>query len=167
MKRMRLRLQRGATVTAVALAAIFVGVTAKAQSAANPLAALAGGWTGGGTLTLLGGTKENVRCRAEYSVTGEMRLRQDLRCASDSYRFDVIGDVVYSNGTISGNWHEVSRNVAGKLSGRASATLIEARIEGMTFAALLSVNTRGNRQTVSIRSPGSQVEDVQITLRRR
>src|SRR5258705_9723233 len=60
----------------------------------GPFAALSGGWSGGGSITLASGQRERLRCRANYNV-GEngTRLQQSLRCASDSYRFDVNGNI--------------------------------------------------------------------------
>jgi hypothetical protein len=49
--------------------------------------------------------QERLRCRASYGVAerGE-NLTLNLRCASDSYNFDLAGDVAYRGGAISGSW---------------------------------------------------------------
>ena len=41
------------------------------------------------------------------------------------------------------------------------------RAIGQTFAALLLITTRSDSQTVSIKSPGSQMQEVAITLAKR
>ena len=65
---------------------------AAAQS--PPFAGLAGSWAGSGSISLSDGSKERLRCKATYQVSdGERRLQQSLRCASDSYRFDLNSDV--------------------------------------------------------------------------
>jgi hypothetical protein len=138
-----------------------------AQRAADdgPFSAMAGNWSGNGTITLSDNTRERIRCRASYKpdAAGET-MALDLRCASDSYKFDLQSNIRYAAGKISGIWSEASRNAAGAIFGTASGGQIEARAEGQTFAALLSLTTRGNRQAVSIRSPGSALSEAAITL---
>src|SRR5690606_31567468 len=79
---------------------------------------LSGHWSGGGTVALAGGPKERIRCKAVYSVSGH-ELHQRLRCASDSYRFDLSSTVREQGGRLSGSWSETSRNIQGVLFGEA------------------------------------------------
>ena len=135
--------------------------------AAGPFSGLAGSWSGGGTIAMSNGANERIRCRVRYVVNADgNNVQQDLRCASDSYRFDLTANVVHRGGTISGNWSESSRGVGGTLSGRADSDQINALAEGSGFSANLNVATRGDRQTVTIRSPGSEVREVSMTLRK-
>jgi hypothetical protein len=61
-----------------------------AQHAVGPFAGLAGAWNGSGRIEMQNGNGERIRCRARYSVSqADEVLVQDLRCASDSYKFDV------------------------------------------------------------------------------
>jgi hypothetical protein len=139
-----------------------------AQAAASPFNAMAGSWSGGGVLRTSDGTQERLRCRASYDVgrTGA-ELRLNLRCASDSYNFDLTSDVQYRGGAISGSWSEASRNASGTISGRAAGDRIEALAQGQTFSADLSLTTRGRRQSVSIRPQGTQITAVSLALDRR
>jgi hypothetical protein len=43
---------------------------------------------------------------------------------------------------------------------------INARAEGQTFNAILALNTHGDRQSITIQSPGSEMSEVDITLTR-
>ena len=96
-----------------------------AQAATGPFAAMAGSWSGGGTLTTADGAQERLRCRATYSPAGgEDSLHLSLQCASDSYKFDVASDVVNRDGAISGSWNEALHNASGSVSGRASGNTI-------------------------------------------
>jgi hypothetical protein len=133
----------------------------------GPFAALSGSWSGGGSITLASGQRERLRCRANYNV-GEngTRLQQSLRCASDSYRFDVNSNIVSEGGTLSGSWTETSRNASGSVSGRVSGGQIQARIGGAGFSARLTLNTRGDRQSVTIESPGHEITEVSVALTR-
>jgi hypothetical protein len=135
--------------------------------AAGPFAQLAGEWNGGGTIRMASGDNERIRCRVRYAVDNDGNdFRQDLRCASDSYRFDLTSQVQHRGGAISGNWAETTRGVGGQLSGRASGSTIQALAESTAFSANLVVSTRGNTQSVTIRSPGSDVREVSMTLRK-
>jgi hypothetical protein len=129
---------------------------------------MAGEWAGDGTLKMHSGQQENLRCRARYAVgQGDSNLQLNIRCASDSYNFDLASQVVNNGGAISGDWRETSRNAGGTLAGRVSGDRIEVQAQGGAFAASLSVTTRGNRQSVAIRPQGTDVELVSLTLSRR
>src|SRR6202166_3425268 len=129
---------RGAAMFVVAL--LHSPLPAHAQQ--GPFTALSGSWSGGGFLTLASGQRERLRCRATYSAAENgTRLQQSLRCASDSYRFDVNSNIVSEGGTLSGSWTETSRNASGGMSGRVSGGQIQARIDGAGFSASLTVNT--------------------------
>ena len=140
-----------------------------AQAAMSPFRALAGSWTGGGTISLADGNQERLRCRASYDVDGSgSALRLKLRCASDSYTFDLASEVDYRDGAISGQWSEAGRNASGTIEGRADGDHIEAAAKGPTFSASLSPTTHGNRQTVSIRpQQGTDISEVSLALSRR
>ena len=143
-------------------------VPSLAQTArTSPFASLVGSWRGSGAITLSSGAKERIRCQADYRLKSLTATRLKLTCASDSYKFELESDVAATDGTLSGTWSERTRGVAGQIFGRISGSRIEIRAEGQTFSALLDMTTRGNRQSVSIRSPGSEMSGVSITLDRR
>lgn len=133
----------------------------------SPFTAMAGSWSGGGTLTTTDGMQEQLRCRANYNAPGAgTELRLSLRCASQSYTFDLASNVEYHGGSISGSWTEATRNASGTISGRAAGEHIDAAAHGNNFAANLSLTTRGGRQTVSIRPQQSNVAAVSLALAR-
>ena len=146
------------------LQSIFGAASSVALAQSPPFAGLAGSWTGSGSISLSDGSKERLRCRATYQVSaGDARLQQSLRCASDSYRFDLNSDIVSQQGTIAGTWSEASRGISGNLSGRAGSGSISAVVDAPGFQANLSVATRGNRQSFSIVSQGD-LRCVAITM---
>jgi hypothetical protein len=61
----------------------------------GPFLGLSGHWSGAGTVTMTDGTTERIRCKAAYAVnaTGKA-VQQTLRCASDSYRFEISSNVI-------------------------------------------------------------------------
>ena len=147
---------------------LFQSISSAAPYAAlaqsPPFAGLAGSWTGSGSISLSDGSKERLRCKATYQVSGaDARLQQSLRCASDSYRFDLNSDIASERGGISGTWSEASRGISGSLAGRASSGSISAVVDAPGFSANLSVATRGNRQSFSIVSQGD-IRSVAITM---
>ena len=94
-------------------------------------------------------------------------LKLALRCASDSYNVDFRGTAINSGGNMTGNWFESTNQAAGQFFGSIKGNRIDARIEGQTFAAFFNMTTYGNRQSVSLRSPGSRVSSVTMALTRR
>ncbi len=141
---------------------------APAAAAVSPFRAMAGSWAGGGTVDMANGERERLRCRASYDVAGRGdQLSLSLRCASDSYTFDLTSNAEYRDGAISGEWSEASRNASGTLEGRANGDHIDAAARGQNFSARLSLTTHGGRQTVSIRPQGGDIAGVSLTLNRR
>ena len=139
-----------------------------AFAAPSPFRAMAGSWAGGGTISTPDGGHERLRCRASYDVGGGGdQLSLNLRCASDSYTFDLTSNAEYRGGVITGQWSEASRNASGTLEGHASGDHIDAAARGQNFSANLSLTTRGGRQTVSIRPQGGDITGVSLALNRR
>ena len=150
---------------AALVALSFGGPPSLAQSA-GPFAGLAGTWTGGGTVSLASGASERIRCRATYAGGGNA-LQMNLRCASDSYNFNLTSNVQANGNAIAGSWTETTRNASGSVSGTASGGQIQARVSGPTFTANLAVAMRGNSQSIGIRSAGTELTGVNISLSRR
>lgn len=148
---------------------VVLGVAASpAIAAVSSFRNLAGTWSGNGMLSMANGEQQPLRCRAAYNVTGRGdAVSLNLRCASDSYNFDLTGNVEDRNGMISGQWSEATRNASGTIEGRAAGDHIEAAARGQNFSANLSLTTRGNRQSVSIQPAGTEVRNVSLTLARR
>jgi hypothetical protein len=145
------------------------GAALVARADSGPFTGLAGNWSGAGTITLGTGGRESIRCRAQYSVGGDgTTMQQSLRCASDSYRFDLSSDVSSSlGGVITGSWSESSRNMSGQISGSARAGQFNVIVTSPSFSANLTMTTRGDRQSVDISAPpGGQLTGVSIVLAR-
>jgi hypothetical protein len=146
--------------------AVMLGLSAPSLNAQSaPFAALAGSWAGAGRIDLQDGTSERIKCRASYSVgDGGLSFKQQLRCASDSYKFDVNSNIQSQGGSLSGTWSEATRNLTGKVSGNASASRIQARVDGGAFSAGLNVYTNGNQQGITIVPQGTEVKGVTVTM---
>jgi len=145
-------------------AALMLSVTASHAQAGGPFAGFDGNWSGSGTFSHATGTTENIRCKADYKVNANgLGLKQNLHCASDSYKFDLSSDVTSQGDRISGNWSEKSRNIFGNLQGTAGGGQIEVFVEASGFAANLNLRTTGNKQSVQIDSKG-EIRGVKITM---
>lgn len=136
----------------------------QSQAADGPFKGMAGNWSGPGNITV-SGARERLRCRAHYRVSNSgSTVDLSIRCASDSYKFDLQGGINYTNGAVTGNWSESAHGAAGTISGTMSGSVIRVSATGPYFSALLSMATRGNSQSITLNSPGSQISSVTISL---
>src|SRR4030081_924723 len=157
-------LGRAIKVAGVGIALMLSLSASQAQS--GPFAGFDGSWSGNGTVALSDGTTERIRCKADYKVNGSgLGLKQNLHCASDSYKFDLSSEVTSQGDRISGNWSEASRNIFGNLQGTAGGGQIDVFVEASGFAANLTLKTNGNKQTVQMSSKG-EISGVSITMTR-
>lgn len=79
------------------LALVVAMVSASIPAFAQPplIEALAGRWSGWGSVTLVGGQTESVKCIATYTAgPAEGEIEQVLRCASASYRVDASAQLL-------------------------------------------------------------------------
>jgi hypothetical protein len=133
----------------------------------HPFAALAGTWTGGGTIDLTNEIHERLRCRANYTYgKANNSLALSIRCASDNYKFELSSNVVERGGQFSGQWSETGYGVSGTISGRVNGQHISAVASGDNFNATLAVSTTGNKQSVTITPKATYIIKVQIGLGR-
>ena len=139
----------------------------RAPGDAGLFANLTGSWSGGGTITFAQGGRERIRCRAAYDSMGSGNsLQLELRCASDSYKFELRSNVTAGPSGITGQWNEATRNASGTVTGRATGDQIQALVDSAGFSASLIVLTRGDRQSVTIRTGGEKATEVAISLNR-
>jgi len=140
-------------IFAVATLLVATLTVSASHAQSGPFAGMAGNWSGGGTVTLDDGSTERIRCRASHAVgAGGNGLNLTLVCASDSYKFDLSGNVVSERGALTGTWGESSRGVNGTLEGRGANGNFQVVANAAGFSANLTVTTRGNRQSVVIRA---------------
>ena len=166
----RARINRTGTVVALMAASGLLGLMAlptTVEAAMGPFTALAGSWSGGGTITMSSGARERIRCRARYNVGGAgSSVALTLRCASDSYNFELQSNASHNNGAVSGTWAELTRQVGGNIEGSARGNRINVRVSGV-ISAVLAVSTSANSQSISIQAPGTEMRHVAISLSRK
>ena len=148
---------------------LWLAFAAAADAQHVPFTRLAGQWAGSGTVNLADGTHEPIKCKAAYDVLEQQKkLELNLRCASESYNFDLLASAAYAAGKVTGTWSESTRNVAGTLSGRAEDGRFQVVAKSASFSASLTLITHGDRQTVAIKSQDAQadIKGASIILRR-
>jgi hypothetical protein len=154
----------GHTIKAAGVGAALLLSVSASHAQSSPFAGFSGAWSGNGTVSMSDGSTERIRCRATYAVDGTGRaLSQTLRCASDSYKFELSSNVQSQGNRVSGNWSESTRNVFGNLQGTAGGGQINVVAEAVGFSANLTLRTNGNRQSVQLSSNGD-IKGVSITM---
>lgn len=157
-------------LAAAGLAVALMGLT-PAGAIAGPFTELQGSWSGSGTISWSDGSVEPIRCKVKYLVESDgNKLSQDLRCASDSYKFLVKSTVDYKAAAdvITGTWRESTSGTGGFVTGKVRNSQITARVKDPNFEADLGLTTTGDAQSVSIRPRGeaTTIKDVSIKLAR-
>ncbi len=154
----------------VALVSAFFIPLLPTAAATGPFADFSGTWSGTGTVRTGGNAPERIRCNANYRQRGSSQHEVDLqlRCASDSYNFDLAGQFTADDrNEITGQWTERSRNTGGTAIGRANGERLDVHVESGGFAADLVMVTRNRRQSVTIDSQGGgQIVKASISLSR-
>jgi hypothetical protein len=162
----KLKINRSIVVVPILFFLLLSSITF-AQSSSRPFSGMAGRWSGSGTISLAGGDQERVRCKATYAIGNNGTvLQQSLRCASDSYKFELSSDVVSNDGKLTGTWREITRNISGNLHGTATSGRFQVVVSAAAFSANVFLTTRGSSQSVVIRSEGSEFKGASITLAR-
>lgn len=148
-----------------ACAACLVLVSINPVRAEPVFDSLGGTWSGTGSMKPSDGPREKVRCKVAYNITKPGRsVSLELRCASDAYKM-VLSANIDQNGTeLSGNWFESEYRQGGKVYGTNKDGLIEARIEGNTVAALVTIQTKTSHQSFLMEAPGAWMSEVAIEL---
>ena len=153
-----------------ALALFLISSPASAQSPAEAstggtFAGLGGNWSGTGTITVADGGSERIRCRATYTVgAGNMTLQQNLRCASDSYKFELTTDIKANGSNVTGYWTEVTRNLNGTLDGTGSNGEFNVLVSANGFAAELNLRLSGGKQTIVMSSKNTDLRGLNISM---
>jgi len=168
---MALQFQALCSVSAAAVAGLLllsVG-SGGARSEPGPFSALSGSWSGGGMIKKSNGASERIRCRSAMETAGGSNLSLRLRCASDSYNFDLTANIAYQGGTLSGSWQEATRSLIGGISGHSTAEgrQVQAVAQAPGVTSNITLTTRGNHQSVLIVTPGAEVPEITVSLERR
>jgi len=136
--------------------------------AASPFSGMGGAWTGAGRVTMKDGTSEPIKCKATYTVGNSgTELQQVLRCASDSYKFNVRSNIEADGDALAGQWTETTYNLVGSFTGKAKGSKIEGKVRGSGLQVGVALLTQGSSQRVRILSQGTEMREVNLNLKKR
>ncbi len=148
----------------VLVAMVVVSVPA---FAASPINKLSGRWSGWGSVQFLSGANEKVKCVATYFIKEAGRaVRQNLRCASASYKIDAVANYGVSGSRVTGHWQERVHSTQGRVSGTSRADGFSLTIVGESFRAPMTLSTTACKQSISIRPRGLDISRISIRLRK-
>ncbi len=151
-------------ISSVVICALFL---LSSSAVADDLDGLAGVWTGIGSMKPIDGPRERIRCRTKYTVKKPHRsLDLELSCASEAYKLNLQANIEQNGEELSGNWFEREYRQAGNIVGKTKGGDVDARIEGNTVAAFVTIHTRADRQNFSMDAPGAWVSQVAINMNR-
>ena len=133
--------------------------------AESPFADMSGTWTGAGRITMKDGSSEPIKCRANYKAgKGGETLDQTLRCASDSYKFNVKSSVRADGNALSGQWTETTYNLNGSFTGTVTGNKIEGKVRGSGLMVGVALVSNGNQQQARFLSQGTEMREVRLSL---
>ena len=117
----------------------------------DPIANLAGKWSGHGTMVPILGPNEQFRCIITYEV-GEAaaRVRQHLRCQGDNHNFDAVTRLDINANKVTGVWAENVYSISGTLSGQVTEKGFHIQLRSAFFDAKMSVVASRCQQTIKV-----------------
>lgn len=142
---------RNMTLAALALAGTvaWLGVNVPAQAAGNPFEALAGDWTGEGTVKTKSDPQKKVSCKVNYKVAGS-DLTQTLSCTGDDYEIEATLKLTDNDGKVKGSWNEVIYDASGEVVGKAHDDVIRSVIRGDKFSGRMSLKVTETGHSINM-----------------
>ncbi len=148
----------------LALASMLVVPLASPTLAEGAFAGFNGAWRGSGNITLSGGQKEKLTCKAYYNPkSGGAELGIALTCSSQANKIELRANLSSSGDNVSGSWEERAFNSSGSVTGKASGSKLNLSISG-TLKGTMSISAGGSSQSVTIRTDGTGFKSVSLTL---
>ncbi len=108
--------------------------------ASDPLARLAGRWTGDAIMTSMSGSPETFKCIVTYLPTGTgSGLKQHLRCKGASINLDAATLLEIEGTKVSGRWEDQINSLGGIVRGEVTENGFEVLLGGQFFQAKMAV----------------------------
>lgn len=148
----------------LAMASLLILPLAAPASAQGVFAGFNGAWRGSGNITLSGGQKEKLTCKAYYNPkSGASELGIALTCSSQANKIELRANLTSSGDNVSGSWEERAFNSSGSVSGKANGSRLNLSISG-TLKGTMSISAGGSSQSVTIRTDGTGFKSVSLSL---
>ncbi|MGH1351312.1 MAG: hypothetical protein ACRBBN_10950 [Methyloligellaceae bacterium] len=127
----------------------------------------AGYWAGKGTIVATSGEKETLKCKATYFLSKNgIDLKQNLRCASESYNIRARSKYVTNGNTITGSWHEETFNIRGNVSGKSKGNKLSLEVKGQHVNATMAISVNKCSQKISILPIKAPIKLIEIRFGR-
>lgn len=157
-------IRKFASAALFAAALLMPAMMSSPAAAQGAFSSFNGSWRGTGNITLAGGQKEKLTCKAYYNPkNGGAELGLALTCSSQANKIELRANLNASGNNVSGSWEERAFNSSGSVSGKASGDKINLSISG-TLKATMSISTGGSSQSVNIRTDGTGFKAVSLSL---
>jgi hypothetical protein len=161
----RLRLAGGLAGLGLLASFLTTGSLTPGANAASPIEAMAGYWSGTGSVSLTSGKTERVKCAVTYKISsGGAQIKQSMRCASQDYSINSAADLRVSGANVTGSWEEKTYSATGEVSGKYSGNNFNLNIKGGNFSAAMKLDTSECKQQISITPQGLEVNRITIGL---
>ena len=149
----------------------IVGADTPFAAKTGSIDALAGRWTGMGTVTWKNGQQRPYACVVTYYLTeGGAAVKQLLKCqdghGSGDVKLDLRTAMKVNGDQISGRWEDRLYSLEGDVTGKVTATGFEAHATHALFQAKLEIAmTTTCQQSVKIR-PSRDIEMITAELKK-
>lgn len=140
----------------VALSASIALITATTANiaaipASDPLARLAGRWTGDAVMTSISGEPESFKCVVTYlPIKDGSGMKQNLRCKSTSVRLEAATLLQVEGTKVTGRWEDKINSLAGIVRGDVTKDGFEVLLGGRFFQAKMAVAGSECAQQVTV-----------------
>ncbi len=126
-----------------------------------------GYWSGYGTIHTTSGEKEKLKCKATYFLDDNgVDLKQNLRCASESYSIKARSKYHTDGKSITGNWIEETFEIKGNVTGNAKGNKMQLSVRGQHVNAEMSIVVKKCSQNIEIHPKDAPIKLISMTFGR-
>ena len=119
--------------------------------ASDPLARLAGRWTGDAIMTSMSGSPETFKCIVTYLPTANgSGMKQNLRCKGSSINLEAATLLEIDGTKVSGRWEDKINSLGGIVRGDLTENGFEVMLGGQFFQAKMAVAGSECAQQVTV-----------------
>ncbi len=138
---MSLRLYLVAASACAVLVSSFVAPSGDAAAPiSDPIAGLAGRWSGQGMIIPARGARESFKCVVTYAGNGNgSQVMQNLRCQSANYKLDTATHLLIRGNQVTGRWAERVLSLSGTVRGTVTPDGFDVLLSGRFFTAKMKI----------------------------
>jgi hypothetical protein len=144
---------RFAATAAFGLTVVVIGPATHAvdKTGADPIAQLAGRWSGAASVMPASGPSRDFKCVVVYRAAGDgSRLDQKLRCNSGDFKLEAATMLKISGNEVTGRWEDPVNSIGGDVRGIVTAGGFDVHLGGPFFQAQMQVSGGGCEQNVRL-----------------